>query len=111
MSEANIPVFSEEDIQKNKTIAALCTIPALFWLCFVTGQDSAYVKFYANQGLILLILGVVSGILSAIPVIGWMISTVASLFIFVAWILALTSAIQGKTKPMLVIGTQLTLLR
>lgn len=95
--------YTAEDIEKNKVVAALAYI--LFFLPFVVCPDSAFGKFHANQGLILLIVGVVgSVILGMIPILGWMILPVFSLLTLILGIMGLVGAINGKAKELPVIG-------
>lgn len=111
MSEENIPVFDQNDIQQNKAIAVLSCFPILFWLPFVACKDSQYAKFFANQGLLLLIfevaLSVVMSILAIIPIIGLIFSLLCSLLsiaLFVFMILEMVAAGQGQAKEMPIIG-------
>lgn len=101
-------MFSADDIESNKIVAALGNVPILFWLPLVAAKDSGFGKFYANQGLTLLILGAVagvaSGILAMIPFIGWLLSTVVGLIPTAGFLFAFINAIQGKAKRLPVIG-------
>jgi len=96
-------LYTAEDIEKNKVVAALAYI--LFFLPFVACPDSAFGKFHANQGLILLIVGVVgSVILGMIPIIGWMILPIFSLLMLLVGIIGLVGALNGKAKELPIIG-------
>ncbi len=101
-------MFTAEDIEANKVFAALATIPILFWLPLVAAKDSAYGKFYANQGLILLIaglvIGVIGGILNIIPILGWILSTILSFVPFAGFLFLLVSVLQGKARRLPVVG-------
>ena len=108
--------FTQEDIEANKAIAAVGCIPILFWIPLVAKPDSAFGKFYANQGLILLICEVVLSILSTIlgkilayiPFIGGLLGgllvTVISLVQLAAFLLLLISALQGKARELPFVG-------
>lgn len=111
MSEENIPVFDQNDIQQNKAIAVLSCFPILFWLPFVACKDSQYAKFFANQGLLLFIfqiaLSIAIRILAIIPIIGWilaMVCSLASIVLLVFMILEMVAAGQGQAKEMPIIG-------
>ena len=54
--------FKEEDIKKNKLVSFLAYIPVLFIFPLLK-KDSEFVKFHANQGLVLFIFEVISGTL------------------------------------------------
>jgi len=63
--------FEKQDVEKNKVFAVLAgCIPVLFWLPLVAAKDSAFGKFYANNGLILLIIMVIGSVISWIPLVG-----------------------------------------
>ncbi len=101
-------MFTADDIEGNKGIAALATIPFLFWLPLVAAKESAFAKFYANQGLILLVtnivLNVASSIISLIPFLGWLIGVLIGLVQLAAFLFLLVSALQGKARYLPFVG-------
>ncbi|MDE5767986.1 MAG: hypothetical protein K2H29_06865 [Oscillospiraceae bacterium] len=109
--------FDPVEIQENKAIAVLASIPILFWLPLVACQGwSSYGRFCANQGLILLVvniaLSVVQSILGTvlrfIPGIGGVVAGLLGLLVgvagFAAFLLLLISAFQGKARRIPLIG-------
>lgn len=70
--------------------------------------NSAFGKFHANQGLIVLIASIVLSIalfiVSFIPLIGWVISTIAYVCIAALVIWGAIGAWQGKARRLPVIG-------
>jgi len=99
----NVEEFDPADIEKGKTMAGLAYI--LFFLPLIVCPDSSYGKFHANQGLILLITAVIGTvILSFIPIIGWILLPIFSLFILALLILGLVNGLQGKAKRLPLIG-------
>lgn len=106
--------FDPTDIEQNKTMAGLAYI--LFFLPLIACKDSQYGKFHANQGLLLLILGivgsialsVVSGILIALTWrLFWFTSLLYgafSLLIIFLLITGLINGLNGKAKQLPVIG-------
>lgn len=109
-------MFTEEDIKGNKVIAALACFPILFWLPLAAAPKSGFAKFYANQGLILLICNVVLSVLSAIlgailgliPFIGGVlagiIGLVLSLISFAGFLLLFVSALSDKARELPIVG-------
>ena len=101
-------MFTPEDIESNKGIAAVATIPILCWIPLVAAKESAFAKFYANQGLILLItnfvISIVGGIIGISPLIGGLISGLLSLVCLAAWVFLLVSALQGKARYLPFVG-------
>lgn len=96
-------VFSQEDIEKNKVMAALAYI--LFFLPLVACPESRFGKYHANQGLILLIVGIGGSIiLGIIPIIGWILMPFFYIAITVFAILGLVNGFKGVAKPLPLIG-------
>jgi uncharacterized membrane protein len=103
MSTEPVEIFDPEDIEKNKTMAGLAYL--LFFLPLVVCPDSPYGKYHANQGLVLLLLGVVgSMVLGVIPIIGWFLRPLFSIFVLVLGIMGLINGLNGKAKELPVIG-------
>ena len=65
----------------------------------VNGQRSEYLRFYANEGLVLALFYLIAGL---IPFVGWF---VLSIFNLVCTIIAIVYACKGQTKPVLFYGT------
>lgn len=111
--------YSPEDIQENTIVAAITTIPCVFWLPLVVNTNSGFAKFYANQSLILTIFCVVAVILNKtvgrilwiIPLLGHFLSTLFGVALFLigagSWLFLLVNAIQGKAKELPLIGNLL----
>lgn len=87
--------FDAADINDNKVMAILCYLGWLILIPLIASK-SRYVKFHANQGLILFI----AGFLSIIPLVGWVISIVA----FILAILGIINAVNGRAKQLPIIG-------
>jgi uncharacterized membrane protein len=114
--------YSAEEIEQSKVISALAYLGILFFLPLVVQPVTRYGKFHANQGLLLLLTsiagGIVIGILSAIFLaISWrlvFISTILNSIFYIGvaalGILGIVNALQGKAKPLPVIG-KLTLIK
>ena len=88
--------------KKTTDILAYITIFGLI-IAFVAG-DREESKFHLNQALVLWLAAIVSGVVAIIPVLGWIVTTVAGIFIFVCWVIGLVSAIQGTEKPVPLLG-------
>lgn len=110
-------MFTAEDINANKLAAALATFPILFWILLVMNKESGYGKFYANQGLILLVASIVLNILNAVlgkilglvpfigGVLGSLIAAAIALLMLAAWLFLFIHAVQGKAKELpIVVG-------
>ena len=106
--------FEKDDIEKNKTIAALAYL--IFFLPLICCPNSKFARFHANQGLDLLffsiasniVLGVITNILLSIT---WRLAFLWSLFygvlslvMLLLLILGIMNALNGKAKELPVIG-------
>jgi uncharacterized membrane protein len=95
--------FTQEDIEKNKIWAILAWI--IFFIPLLAAGDSKFARWHANQAFILVILAIANNILGwLLPFgIGWL-TLIIGLGIFVLWIIGIVGAINGKAKPLPVIG-------
>ena len=92
---------------KNTSMAAVAYF--LFFVPLLTdAKDDPFVKFHVKQGLLLLILGIIvsifNSIIGRIPFIGWIVSFVLGVGMFVLWLLGLMNALNGKQEPVPVVG-------
>lgn len=101
------PQFEED----KKVVASVAVFPILFLIYFIAGNDSAYVRYCANQGLIFTILGiiisVVAKVIGFIPIIGFIAGIVfwlIDLAILILTIYQMIGAFKGTIKPLPVIG-------
>jgi len=84
--------------------AFLATILSIigFVIAIIARKDDKYVMYYAKHSLIIFIIGCVGGVLSSIlswiPVIGQIISLGIFIVVFLAWILSWIYALSGKQK-------------
>jgi uncharacterized membrane protein len=97
-------VYDPQDIQDNKVIAALSYLGLLVLVPLLAKKDSPFCQFHAKQGLVLLIAWVAIGIIWVIPILGWIVGTIGSIFLFVLFIIGLINALGGQAKELPVIG-------
>lgn len=88
--------------KKTTDIVAYLTWIGLI-IAFVIG-DREKSKFHINQSLVIWLVGTVCGMLSAVPLLGGLISVVGGIFCFVCWFIGLIGAIQGTEKPVPFLG-------
>ncbi len=92
--------YSAADISSNKLMAILCYLGILWLIPFLTAKESPFVKYHLNQGLVLLILGLIVAAVSWIPVIGWLCGVV----VFALAIIGIVNVVNGKAQELPVIG-------
>lgn len=96
-------VFDPADIEKNKTMAGLAYL--LFFIPLIACPDSAFGKFHANQGLLLLIVAIGGNIvLGMIPLIGWVLMPFYGIGVLVLAIMGLINGLNGKAKRLPLFG-------
>lgn len=95
--------FELDDIEKNKTMAGLAYF--IFFLPLIAAPESKFAKFHANQGLLLLILGVAGNlILGMIPILGWLLMVPFGILVLILGIMGLMNGFGGKVKELPMIG-------
>lgn len=98
-------VFTEEDIQNNKVIAALSYLGILFFLPLVVCPQSEYGKFHANQALLFFLTCVIGGfVANLIPLVSLITGPLFSLAMIVFGILRIVNTLNGKSKELPAIG-------
>ncbi|MDE7304106.1 MAG: DUF4870 domain-containing protein [Oscillospiraceae bacterium] len=105
----NETYFDQNDIEQNKTMVLLSAIlqifiPILFFLPLVCCQNSPYGKFYANQGLLILLINVIAGAVLIIPILGWIAGAVIGIANFVFAIMNAVNANKGVRKGIPIVG-------
>ncbi len=94
------------DFEKNKNIAMIAYL--IFFLPLLTdAKDSKFAKFHANQGLLLLLFGVIGNIVGGlIPFIGWLLILPAVVILsIVFFIMGLVNASKGEMKELPIFGS------
>ena len=90
---------------KNNDVTMAVLSYFIFFWPLIAAKDSKLAMFHANQSLVLLIAGVASGVLGVVPVVGWILSPIIGLGVFILWILGLVQAAQGQMKELPIVGT------
>lgn len=92
------------DAEDNKLISILCYLGILFLIPYLTRPDSQFVKYHSNQGLVLFLLYLITGAVSNIPFLGWVVGAVCGVFAFVCLILGIVNVCNGEMKELPLIG-------
>lgn len=97
--------YSQEDIEKNKTVAVLSVFPVLFLIYFFSGTNSEYARHCANWGIVftilfaaMFILGKILSIVTWIPLVGTVIGIalkIIDLVLLIAVIVQMVRAAKG----------------
>lgn len=91
------------DAAENKVIGILAYI--IFFLPLLVAKQSRFAMYHANQGLLVLLLGIACNIvLGFIPIIGWILLPLANLGTLALTIIGIIQAANGQMKPLPLIG-------
>jgi uncharacterized membrane protein len=108
MAEDNTkqPTATKEDVEKNKVNGILSYLGILILVPLLSeeAKKSPYAKFHVNQGLVLLLAEIIVSMVWIVPILGWIVGFFGGIFLFVIWIMAIISAINGEMKRLPVIG-------
>lgn len=94
--------------QEAKTIAIIAYLTVIgLLIAFVMNNEKKYefASFHIRQSLGLIVVSLGLFIIGMVPVLGWIISFLGSLFLLVLWIIGLINAINHEEKPVPVLGT------
>ncbi len=97
-------VYSAEDVEENKVIALLSYLGILVLVPLLAKKESPYAQFHAKQGLVLLITWIAIGIITVVPIIGWIIGPIASIVLLIFCIIGIINALGGQAKELPLIG-------
>ena len=61
-------------------------------------------RFHLNQSLVIWLAGTVLGMVAGVPLLGWLIGAVGSLFCVICWFIGIVNAIQGVEKEVPLLG-------
>lgn len=94
-----------KSIEQNKWLGVLAYF--IFFIPLLVNKDDEFGKFHANQGLVLLLLGIAVSIVgSIIPFIGWfVIAPLGAILCVVLGIIGIINAINLKMKELPLIGS------
>jgi uncharacterized membrane protein len=102
--EPNLPSNS---IEEGKTIAIISylTLVGLI-IAFVMNNDkkNSFAAYHIRQSVGVVLSGVVLGLVNIIPFLGWLVFLVGWVFVVIMWVTGLLNAINGKEKPVLLLG-------
>lgn len=115
-SGENGKFFNPADVEKGKPIAVLMYFIAILFILPLVADDykTPYCRFHANQVVVLWLSSIAVSILFSIgtaliftiiiPIICYIAGVVASIALFVFFIMGIVSAVKGENKPLPIIG-------
>ncbi|HMR17890.1 MAG TPA: DUF4870 domain-containing protein [Sphingobacterium sp.] len=94
-------------VEEGKTIAIISYLTLIgLVIAFVMNNDkkNSFAAFHIRQAIGIMLTGVVLGFVNIIPVLGWIVFIIGWVFIVILWITGLLNALNGKEKPVMVLG-------
>ena len=92
------------DVEKNKVFAILAYLGILFIVPLLAAKESPFAMYHANQGLVLFLVAIALGIVTMIPILGWIVGAVGWIAHIVFMIMGIINASNGQMKPLPLIG-------
>lgn len=110
--QIKIDIDDVQDVENNKAYSILSYLGFFVLIPILLDRKSPYVKFHANQGLILLVAELIAAVISTvlwfIPVAGLVLSLVIGLPLYLAtvvlMVIGIINAYGGKAKKLPIIG-------
>ena len=89
---------------EERIISAMGYVGILFIVPLFAKKSSAYCQFHGKQGLVLFVAWTLNTIILIIPILGWLVSFVGSIVLFVLTALAIIKAYLGQEWTLPLIG-------
>lgn len=107
MNISDLSNTAQKAVEEGKTTAiiAYLTIVGLI-IAFVMNNDkkNPFAAYHIRQSLGIGVTGLALGLIASIPILGWMVSAFGGIFIIILWVMGLISALNGKNKPVPLLG-------
>lgn len=101
--------FDPQDMAENKYLAAICYLGILFMLIAVLVKpNSKFVKFHANQSLLVQLAAAALSVAAAVPIAGLIVlvlSPFAAIALFVFAIMGAVWALQSRARELPIFGS------
>ncbi len=100
----------EKAKRKDKTIETgkLWAVIAYLWILFIipllVAKDNKFALYHAKQGLVLFVCSLVVMVISAIPIIGWVLGLLGTIALLILFIIGIVNVLSDKYAPLPLIG-------
>lgn len=98
-------------MENDEKVFGVLAYIGILWLVPLLAGKTEFSRFHANQGLVLfiaeIVVSIVAGIITLIPIIGWIIGLLlwlVDVFWLVLMIMGIVNACQGQQKELPLIG-------
>ena len=90
--------------EDNKLMGILSYIGVLCLIPLLTKKDNTFVFFHAKQGMVLFIAEVITALIAAIPLLGWVVAPIISIIWLILAIIGIVNVLDGKQKELPILG-------
>ena len=87
-----------------KTTGIVAYITWIGWIIAFLAGDKEGAKFLLNQALVIFLAGIVCSIIARITIVGAIIGGIASIVVFIFWIMGLVAACKEEEKEVPLLG-------
>ena len=94
----------DQDTRENRALALFCYLGMMVILPLVAKPNSEFIRYHANQGIVLILFSLMATVAGIIPILGWLVAGVAYVFICVCVIIGIVHACKGVKAPLPLIG-------
>ena len=94
----------EDDIQKNKVVAAIGYVSVLCLVPLFVARESKFAQFHGKQGLALFLAAIVIAVVRQVLPGLWPILSLLNLVILVLSVIGIVKAVEGKYWDMPILG-------
>lgn len=101
------PTNATNLVEDGKTIAIIAYITIFgLLIAFIMNNDkkNSFAAYHLRQSLGLGATGLALSVINVIPILGWIVSILGSIFLIVLWVIGLMGALNGKEKPVPILG-------
>lgn len=108
--ETNAKITQDESLDvvgEGKTIAIISYITIFgLLIAFLMNNDkkNSFASYHLRQSLGLGLTGLALSVVNIIPILGWLVSILGSIFLIILWVIGLMGALNGKEKPVPFLG-------
>jgi len=89
----------DSDAAENRGMGVLCYIGPLFLIPLLTHRSSRFIRYHANQGLVLFLAELAVELCAGVPGVGWLVALVGGIFLLIALLSGIINAAGGVMKP------------
>lgn len=103
----HVPEAQTSIVEDGKTIAIIAYITVIgLVIALVMNQEkkNSFARFHIRQSLGIMLTGLVTSVLSWIPILGWILAPLIFIFLFILWIMGLMNAVSGREKTVPLLG-------